>query len=291
MRAARPASPSRVLPVRYIIGCGRSGTTILGNTLAKHPRAHFLYEPYHLWERIDTRADMTAFHSPPRDKLVIMDAQHAQPKHLEVYRRLIATSGNPARHDCVIEKTPINACRIGWIEQLEPDARYVHIVRNGLAVAASIERIVLRPTYRMAWRPNYDQWWGEDMIKWKSLAEQGEQRGYGIGCTHLLESHLQRGAYEWVVSLSEIDRWREALGPRLLELTLTELTADPATQIGRIAAHFGLESSGSWLDLAAGSIKDENEAPKVDLVLPEPIANTFNDFQQRYGFVGRATGA
>ncbi|RMH26342.1 MAG: sulfotransferase [Planctomycetota bacterium] len=291
IRAARPVSAARVLPVRYIVGCGRSGTTILARALAKHPRACFVYEPYHLWERIDTRADMTAFHSPARDKLVIMDAEHADPAQREVYRRLIGAAGHPRRHDCVIEKTPINACRIGWIEQLEDDARYVHIVRNGLAVAASIERIVLRPTYRLATRPNYHQWWGEDMIKWHSLAEQGERRGYGVGCTHLLESHLQRGAYEWIVSLSEVDRWRSVLGDRLLELTLTELTGDPATHIGRIAAHFGLDPSGAWLDRAAATIERENRAPAADLVLPQSLADAFNGFQDRYGFAGKARAA
>lgn len=291
VRASRPLRPGSELPVRYIMGCGRSGTTILARALAKHPRACFVYEPYHLWERIDTRADMTAFHSSPQDKLVIMDAEHFHTGQRDVYRRLIAAAGNPARHDCVIEKTPINACRIGWIERLEPDARYVHIVRNGLAVAASIERIVKHPTYRLATRPNYNQWWGEDMIKWRTLVVQGERRGYGAGCTKDLQSHLQRGAYEWIVSLSEVDRWRTALGDRLLELTLTDLTGDPDTHIRRIAAHFGLETSGGWLDRAAATIELENEAPPVDLALPRPLADAFNAFQARYGFKGRARAA
>ena len=29
----------------FIIGCGRSGTTILGRTLAEHPRVKYLNEP------------------------------------------------------------------------------------------------------------------------------------------------------------------------------------------------------------------------------------------------------
>src|SRR6516164_2657563 len=33
----------------FIIGCGRSGTTLLGELFAKHPELSYRYEPYHRW--------------------------------------------------------------------------------------------------------------------------------------------------------------------------------------------------------------------------------------------------
>jgi hypothetical protein len=45
------------LPV-FIIGCGRSGTTILGQVLSAHPEVYYLFEPYHLWAAIDPMTDV-----------------------------------------------------------------------------------------------------------------------------------------------------------------------------------------------------------------------------------------
>ena len=35
----------------FIIGCGRSGTTILGDTLSKHPKIEYLNERRDLWHK------------------------------------------------------------------------------------------------------------------------------------------------------------------------------------------------------------------------------------------------
>lgn len=288
VRARLPHRAEDELPVRYIVGCGRSGTTVLSRALGKHPRACFVYEPYHIWERIDTRTDMTGFHSRAEGKLVIMDAQHFRPESTVPYRRLVSCAGNARRHDCVIEKTPINACRIGWIERLEADARYIHIVRNGLAVAESIERIVLRPTYRMANRPNYNQWWGENSIKWATLASDGQARGYAVGEPDRLHRDAQKAAYEWIVSLGEVDRWRSILGDRLMEVRMSDLVADPRRWLAEMAGHFRLGGSADWIVAAAATLRPERDTPGMELQLPPMMLELFNGYQDRYGFPGRA---
>ena len=90
-------------------------------------------------------------------------------------------------------------------------------------------------------------------------------------------------------SLAEIDRWRERLGDRMIELTLTELTRDPKLHIMRLAEHFGLNPpTGSWLDHAAATIEPEPPIPAIDLPLPPMMADMFNQYQSRFGFQGRA---
>ena len=41
----------------FIIGCGRSGTTLLGKMFDAHPAVRYLYEPYHLWAAIEPATD------------------------------------------------------------------------------------------------------------------------------------------------------------------------------------------------------------------------------------------
>lgn len=55
--AASPTDTSPANPPGFIIGCGRSGTTILGTILEQHPSICYLLEPYHLWAAIDPRTD------------------------------------------------------------------------------------------------------------------------------------------------------------------------------------------------------------------------------------------
>lgn len=283
-----PLDESALLPVRFIVGCGRSGTTILSTAISTHPQTKFLFDPAHLWECIDTRADLTALHSPPENKRVFFDANDFLLEHKARFDRIIASAGDQRLHTCVVEKSPINACRIGWIDELSPGARYVHIVRNGLAVARSIEQIAIKPTYRVAFRPHYDQWWGEQKIKWPSLAKQGESRGYAPGETSLLTEERQRGAYEWVVSLSEVERSREALGDRLLEITFTQLTSDPKRTLERIADHIGVPNLDGWAKAASAMFRPDRDASSYQLKLPYMLKDSFNKLQSRYGFQGEA---
>jgi len=45
--------------VIFIIGCGRSGTTILGRIFEKHPRAIYFFEPWDMWAAVDSALDLT----------------------------------------------------------------------------------------------------------------------------------------------------------------------------------------------------------------------------------------
>ena len=52
--------PSEGLPaMAFLVGCGRSGTTVLGDVFGRHPEVHYFYEPYHLWATIDPLTDVT----------------------------------------------------------------------------------------------------------------------------------------------------------------------------------------------------------------------------------------
>ena len=42
-------SPKVAKTIAFITGCGRSGTTILGSILAKHPHVSYLNDRFDLW--------------------------------------------------------------------------------------------------------------------------------------------------------------------------------------------------------------------------------------------------
>lgn len=278
--------PAETLPVAFVIGCGRSGTSILGRTLAMHPQIRFFYEPYHLWAAIEPRTDSTNLFGG-LDGRCFLDRADVTEQHRRRFRALLAARGRDGR-SVVVEKTPINTLRIGFLEELAPQARYVHIVRSGLDVCRSIERIAMANEQRTAGLPTFNQWWGAADAKWRALIRDGAAAGYFPDSVTTLRSHLQRGAYEWLVSMAEVDRWRPGLADRLLEFRFDALVADPADVLGRISAFLGLQAPGDWLQRAAARIESQPSSRPVSLRLPAAMRRAFNGYQDRYGFPDRA---
>lgn len=285
-RGERPDLP----PPAFIFACGRSGTTLLGTVLSMHPEVTYLREPYHLWAAIDPALDVTNLHerTPPR---LFWDTSDVSDRIRLRFARLILGARERSGRRVLIEKTPHNIYRIGLLEALTNGrARFVHIVRDGLDVARSIDRLATNQPYRMAGRADYNQWWGSEHLKWKRLAEEGPHRGHFTAEeVSRLTTDAQRGAYEWLTSIAEADRWRAVLEDRLLEITYPQLTSDPRETLALVARHVGADTPESWLSDAASLVRAERHNEGPPLPLPPRMAEQFNAFQIRHGFAGRAT--
>lgn len=59
------------------------------------------------------------------------------------FKRLFAVVDDRQR----IEKTPHNAFQIRYLEAITSKAKFIHIVRDGVAVVQSIQRIATRSQY------------------------------------------------------------------------------------------------------------------------------------------------
>lgn len=287
--AAERGGDSGLPPPAFIFACGRSGTTLLGRLLGAHPDVAYLREPYHSWATIDPALDVTNLHARGPARLW-WDASDVSDAIRTRFARLILGERERAGRPLLVEKTPHNAYRLGFLEALTMGrARFIHIVRDGVDVARSIERLAMNQPYRMAGRADYNQWWGSNELKWKRLAEEGPARGhFSAGEVARLATQAQRGAYEWLTSLGEADRWRPVLCERLLEVTYRELTCDPDATLRRIAAHIGAGVPAQWLAGSVAAVSPERRHSGAELVLPERMAAEFNKRQERHGFDGRA---
>ncbi len=287
--AARPSplDDARRIDIAYIVACGRSGTTILGKILQQHPEVCYLFEPYHLWAAVLPETDATNLYERVEGRM-ILDRESADDAVRLRFRRAIGDAARRAGRRHLIEKTPHNALRIGFLEALSDGARYVHIVRDGVAVARSIARVAGDNTYAIATRPGLNQWWGESDIKWRTLCADARRRGYFPDEIEDLRTDLQRGAFEWLVTMLEIERHRAGLGERLLDVRYDDLRGKPRRTLTRIAEFVGFDPLASWLDAAEAMIGSPRVHPPDSLELPPGIADAFNVCQQRLGFGGRA---
>jgi glycosyltransferase involved in cell wall biosynthesis len=274
-------------PIAFLIGCGRSGTTVLGDVFNRHPQVRYFYEPYHLWATIDPSIDVTnLYHVGPAH--FMLSGKDATDEARRRFGQLILNPTRRAGRDLAIEKTPFNACRIGYLESLAPNARFIHLVRDGVDVCRSIDRLSRDRTYRMVGKPGMNRWWGRRGSKWIALAADGMAAGYFPDEVPRLQSYESKGAYEWVVSLEEVERARAGLGDRLLEMSYQRLTTDPAAALTEICTFLGLSVPQRWLQKSVDTIEKGRTNLGKPLLLPPRICQAFNAWQERYGFEGRA---
>lgn len=270
----------------FIIGSGRSGTTLLGDMFARHPKVKYIYEPYDLWAAVHPATDFLQLYKRGEHHCML-DAGAVTMETRIRFQRLM----KPRRSLILVEKTPINALRLGFLDAIAPSARFVHIMRDGVEVARSIERIA-SVALPMAFRPPMNEWWGVDDAKWAALAQDGSASGYYPTEVSQLVTDAQRGAYEWLLSMLEVDRWRTQLGSRLIEVRLDDLISEPREMLKSVVEALDLSLSHEpWLDRVTQMVRPVSSRYAAELTLPSEMLADFNRFQERYNFKGRATQA
>jgi hypothetical protein len=282
LKAMRPVNAAEPTPMIFIIGCGRSGTTLLGNMIGAHPEVSYLLEPYGVWTAISPAMDVTQVFSRG-ERHCLLDANSVTPEARRKFQRLMSRPPGIT----LVEKTPHNTWRIGYLNALATHAKFVHIIRDGIDVARSIEKCA-KGDYKLGFRQTANPWWGVGYAKWHTLASDGKKANYYPQEVDSLSTDVQRGAYEWLVSQLEVQAWRERLGASLVEITYQSLIVDPAGTVRSIAEAHGLSCPEAWL-LKIGSWVNNSVSPHSEpLALPQQMCEDFNRLQASYGFDGRA---
>jgi hypothetical protein len=132
--ALRAATTKDFSPI-FVFGADRSGTTLLRAMLDAHPRIAIGPET-NLVEAIGALRDAQASdpHRPLSDRGVPVRAlDRAVRAYIE--RLLMELAGEKPR---VGEKTPANLYHVHLLARLFPRARFIHVVRDGRDVAASL---------------------------------------------------------------------------------------------------------------------------------------------------------
>lgn len=217
-----------------------------------------------------------------------MDASHCSDQSRLRFGRLMLRRMRKRSKGVFIEKTPINTMRIEYLDALVPHAKYICIVRDGVDICRSIAGLAKTNTYKIAGKSTLNQWWGAENAKWKSLLADGSKAGYYADEVVKLEDHHAKGAYEWLVSLHEVDRCRELLGDRLCEITYSSLTENPEQVLKHLCHHMDMDAPSDWLQAASSKIHRPHASQGSPFELPAAMCQAFNEFQQRYGFANRA---
>jgi Sulfotransferase family len=180
----------------FIVGCGRSGTTMLMLMLDRHPdlaipsESHFIR---HLWRQRESFNVDGSFDSDGLTRR-ILQSEHFRRWEVSdeaVWRRVEAMN-EPGFADVIRgvfsayadsrgkprwgDKTPIYVRELDWLARLFPDARFLHIIRDGRDVALSYISLPWGP--KNAWQAG---------LKWRRDVEAGCRSGATLGEPHYME--------------------------------------------------------------------------------------------------------
>ena len=146
----------------FIFGCDRSGTTFLGSLLGSHSRcvatleSQFVFDSYrssHINKTFDLDRAAAKIKQNFRFRLwnLDLDVDEARRQGVDSYAKLIvfltktyARALGRAEADIWIDHTPHNCEHAFYLAQLFPEAKFVHIVRDGRAVTASLKELPWR---------------------------------------------------------------------------------------------------------------------------------------------------
>jgi len=115
-----------------IIGAGRSGTNLLRDMLTT-------FDEFETWQCDEINPIwrhgnlLWPNDEIPVDKLTLSITNFVR----EQFIRLWKSRGKP---DYIVEKTCANSLRVPFVSAILPEARFIHLVRNGYDVAASAEK-------------------------------------------------------------------------------------------------------------------------------------------------------
>lgn len=216
----------------FLVGCPRSGTTLLQSLLASHPKILSFPESkffVHMFPQLGeskrryrlglamrrTRSHFSSF----LDEIECSEMQQFLPSiplislytgsFLAILNRITANK----EKTLWLEKTPEHLHYIPYIERAIPQAKFIHIVRNGADVVASLYDLVKR----------YPNFWGK------------------------YYENLDACINRWILDIKVTQNYQSS--PRHITINYDSLVQSPEEELKRLLHFLGLTFDSSLLDL------------------------------------------
>lgn len=256
----------------FIVGTGRSGTTILGIVMSMHKNVGFLNEPKALWHKIYDREDLVGSYSQgvANYRLRATDATE------EVCRsahRIFGAYLTVVASDRVVDKYPEQVFRIPFLRQIFPDAKFIFTVRNGWDTCLSITK--WSQSLGTQVRGETHDWWGVNDRKWHLLVDElvtsDDQLKQHTAEIKQFTNHRDRSAVEWIISMKEGLHWLKELPENVYKVTYEDLVVNPQTVLSNLLDFCELPQDSVMLDYASQTLNPvvaKEPFPLNPLIMP-----------------------
>lgn len=255
----------------FVIGCGRSGTTLVFHALAEHSDFAWISNWSNRFGDSATWLSLAMLRHAPGVRA--LGTSGVRPRPVEGYRLwtdCFPGFNRPARdlaaRDCsdtcaermrarVLRHMTVQHrarfiakytgwSRIGFMDRAFPDARYVHVVRDGRAVAASLLEVGF-----------WEGWRGPEQWRWGPLAEADDQVWNAHDRSFAVLAGLQ-----WKLLVENIRTAGAEVGERYREVRYEDFVQDPLGSVDGLRHWCGLRTDARLVDrVAALGVRDVGE--------------------------------
>ena len=286
------ANNYRYKPVKkpiFILGTGRSGTTILGIVLSMHREVGYLNEPKAMWHLIYPHEDIIGNYSQAAAKYRLT-SEDVTDEMRQCAARLFGAYLTATRSERLVDKYPELIFRIDFVRALFPDARFIFLVRNGWDTCRSIA----------TWSENLGvqvnsekhDWWGVEDRKWKLLVEQlvETEPAFSEIANEIkhFERHLDRAAIEWIITMREGLGLMQTSSDCMHLIRFEDLTLAPDKTLGALCDFCELPTDSTFREYARQTLHPVPARKPFD-VHPK-IAPIFRDTMEKLGYNAVGTG-
>lgn len=212
----------------FILGTGRSGTTVLGVVLSMHGKVGFLNEPKAMWHVIHPQEDLIGSYSRCEGRYRLNQAD-ATPSVINRANRLFGAYSFATFSERVLDKYPELIFRVPFVKVIFPDAKFLFLVRNGWDTCRSIDSWSKR--LGTANDLETHDWWGVNRRKWNFLLDQvvveHDDLAAHIDEMRFWTRQVDMAAVEWIVTMREGIRLQRQYPNDVLRITYEELCIQP----------------------------------------------------------------
>lgn len=267
----------------FILGTGRSGTTVLGMVLSMHREVGFLNEPKALWHAIHPEEDLIGSYSRGVARYRLA-ADEATPERICHAHRLFGAYLAATFSRRVVDKYPELIFRVPFVKAIFPDAKFLFLVRNGWDTCHSIEGWSNRLGEQVGGETH--DWWGVNRRKWNLLIEQlipehpdlaphaESMRGW--------IKHSDMAAVEWIVTMREGMSLMVEYPHNVMRVAYEDLCNGAKENLNGILDFLELHREEKLMHYATETFKHAVKRPAIEL--HPSIVHAFNDTMRRLGY-------
>ena len=267
----------------FILGIGRSGTTILGLVLSMHRDVGYLNEPKAIWHLIHPKEDVIGSYSQD-EGLYQLTSEDANSDICHQAKQIFGAYLSSTFSRRLVDKYPELIFRVDFVKTLFPDARFLLLIRNGWDTCQSIASwSEQNGVYR---NDETHDWWGINNRKWGLLVEQLvytdtdlQEVAAEVGN---FDRHLDRAVVEWVVTMREGIRLLESTSECVYTVRFEELTSNPDEVLPKLCEFCDLHLDTTFLNYAKDTLHPVPSREHFDL--HHSIAPIFHDTMTKLAY-------